>query len=311
MNDDGMYMDTEEEVPAVLLRLEEHALEGYNQGDSDLSGLDRFLTQIGEYHLLTADEETTLANRRDEGCDEAINTLVRHNLRLVVNIAKKYRGYGTPLDDLIQEGSIGLRRAAEKFDQSRGFRFSTYATWWIRQAITRSLSDTGRTIRLPVHLGERWYRYRKTYIRLRQELEREPTNRDMAGALGITEKKAEELYRVGAHVLSLDQTVGDPAGDRRLADILPDPAALPEEDVEQTVIREAIMTAVSSLDNERMRTIIRLRFGLDGIRPHSLEEIGEMFGISRERVRQIEEKALQKLRHPSRKVFSFARQMDH
>ncbi|GAC1359994.1 MAG: RNA polymerase sigma factor RpoD [Herpetosiphon sp.] len=282
-----------------------------------------YLREIGRITLLTAAEEVQLAqqvergelarNRSKEGGlidDPAIfeqwiaeGTLARQhlinaNLRLVVSIAKKYIGRGLSFLDLIQEGNIGLMRATEKFDYTRGYKFSTYATWWIRQAITRSISDQSRTIRLPVHIGETINRVKKTSHRLQQLLEREPSPLEIAQALEIHEDKVRRVLEAARHPVSLEQPVGE-EGDSVLGDFIEDErATVPMDNAAQQSMREQIDCVLLRLP-ERERRIIQLRYGLNDGRYRTLEEVGREFGITRERIRQIESKVLRKLRHPA------------
>ena len=283
-----------------------------------------YLREIGRISLLTAREEVQLAVQLERGekagerltgdifmheertilqqwvyeGEGARQHLIQANLRLVVSIAKKYVGRGLSFLDLIQEGNIGLMRATEKFDYTKGFKFSTYATWWIRQAITRSISDQSRTIRLPVHVGETINRVKKTAHRLQQLLEREPTPGEIAQALDIPEEKVRRVLEASRQPVSLEQPVGDD-GDTVLGDFIEDERALaPIDTASQQLMREQIDGVLARLP-ERERKIIQLRYGLNDGRYRTLEEVGKEFGITRERIRQIESKVLKKLRHPS------------
>ena len=283
-----------------------------------------YLREIGRISLLTAREEVQLAVQLERGekagerltgdifmheertilqqwvyeGEGARQHLIQANLRLVVSIAKKYVGRGLSFLDLIQEGNIGLMRATEKFDYTKGFKFSTYATWWIRQAITRSISDQSRTIRLPVHVGETINRVKKTAHRLQQLLEREPTPEEIAQALDIPEEKVRRVLEASRQPVSLEQPVGD-EGDTVLGDFIEDERALaPIDTASQQIMREQIDGVLARLP-ERERKIIQLRYGLNDGRYRTLEEVGKEFGITRERIRQIESKVLKKLRHPS------------
>lgn len=283
-----------------------------------------YLQEIGETDLLTMQEEVWLAKRMERGklaeqrliepvlCLEeraaldadkldgelARAHLIRANLRLVVSVAKKYVGRGLSFLDLIQEGNIGLMKATDKFDYRRGFKFSTYATWWIRQAITRAISDQSRTIRLPVHVGETINRVKKTSHRLQQILEREPTQEEIARAMDVPDEKVRQVLDVSRHPISLEAPVGQD-GDALLGDFIEDESTVhPLELASHELLKSQISDALSKL-TDRERKIIVLRFGLEDGRFRTLEEVGREFGITRERIRQIEAKALRKLRHPS------------
>ncbi|HEY8445894.1 MAG TPA: RNA polymerase sigma factor RpoD [Thermomicrobiales bacterium] len=283
-----------------------------------------YLQEIGETDLLTMQEEVWLAKRMEQGKiaearlksgqyrpeeraelealkldgEKARAHLIQANLRLVVSVAKKYVGRGLSFLDLIQEGNIGLMKATDKFDYKRGYKFSTYATWWIRQAITRAISDQSRTIRLPVHVGETINRVRKTSHRLQQILEREPTREEIARAMDVPDDKVRQVLDVSRHPVSLEAPVGQ-EGDALLGDFIEDDSApQPVEVASQQLLKSQISDALAKL-TERERKIIILRFGLEDGRFRTLEEVGREFGITRERIRQIEAKALRKLRHPS------------
>ncbi len=283
-----------------------------------------YLQEIGETDLLTMAEEVWLAKRMERGKlaeahlveiglaaemrvtyeadrldgEAARAHLIQANLRLVVSVAKKYVGRGLSFLDLIQEGNIGLMKATDKFDYTRGFKFSTYATWWIRQAITRAISDQSRTIRLPVHVGETINRVKKTGHRLQQILEREPTQEEIARAMDVPDDKVRQVLDVSRHPISLEAPVGQD-GDAFLGDFIEDETMpQPIELASQELLKSQISDALSKL-TERERKIIVLRFGLEDGRFRTLEEVGREFGITRERIRQIEAKALRKLRHPS------------
>ena len=283
-----------------------------------------YLQEIGDTDLLTMQEEVWLAQRMERGklaeeflLDPDLTAeeraaldadkldgelarahLIRANLRLVVSVAKKYVGRGLSFLDLIQEGNIGLMKATDKFDYKRGFKFSTYATWWIRQAITRAISDQSRTIRLPVHVGETINRVKKTGHRLQQILEREPTREEIARMMDVSDEKVRQVLDVSRHPISLEAPVGQD-GDAFLGDFIEDDSMPhPLELASQELLKSQITDALSKL-TERERLIIELRFGLNDGRFRTLEEVGRHFGITRERIRQIESKALRKLRHPS------------
>jgi len=264
-----------------------------------------WLREIGKTRLLTTDEEIALARRienreRDpEAAEEAKLMLIEANLRLVVSIAKKYSGRGMSFPDLIQEGNIGLIRAVEKFDFRKGFKFSTYATWWIRQAITRAIADQGRTIRIPVHMVETINRLVKTSGQLLQRLGREPTVDEIAREMELPPERVSEIIRIAPEPLSLETPIGEEE-DSHLADFVQDQEALsPAEAASNVILREQIDDVLGKL-TPRERDVIRMRFGLDDGSPRTLEEVGRHFRVTRERIRQIEAKALKKLRHPSK-----------
>lgn len=260
----------------------------------------QYLKAIGHVKLLTAEEEQTIAKRITEGDQEAKRKLIEANLRLVVSIAKKYVGRGLPLLDLIQEGNIGLMKAVDKFEYEKGFKFSTYATWWIRQAITRAIADQAKTIRVPVHMVETINKVVRARRSLTQELGREPTNREIADMLGEDEERIVEIMGFSQDPVSMEAPVGD-EDDSHLGDFVQDSNALsPEENAIAEMRRKQIDLAMKDL-TEREQEVIVLRFGLDGSQPHTLEEVGQMFHVTRERIRQIEAKALRKLGAPSRK----------
>ncbi|MCL2085787.1 RNA polymerase sigma factor RpoD [Candidatus Saccharibacteria bacterium] len=257
-----------------------------------------YLREIGKIPLLSFDEENVLARAIAEGDEKAKEKMIESNMRLVVSIAKRYSGRGLDFLDLIQEGNTGLIKAVDKFDPDRGFKFSTYATWWIRQAITRALADQARTIRIPVHMVETINKLQRTTRQLSQELNRDPTNDELAKAMGMSVKKIEAIIRNKQEISSLDATVGKESGDDEestLGDFIQDDEnASPEENTRQTMMKEKVGGILDKL-TDRERKIIALRFGLDGERPHTLEEVGEEFAVTRERIRQIEVKAIEKL----------------
>ncbi len=291
-----------------------------------------YLKEIGKVPLLSADEEVTLAKRIELGAAAAVSIaemiqaetwhelplveqrrlrrivadghrarseLTSANLRLVVSIAKRYVGRSVPMLDLIQEGNLGLMRAVEKFDHSKGFKFSTYATWWIRQAITRAIADQSRTIRVPVHMVESINKVVRTQRAMLQKLEREPSLAELAEAVDLPEVKVAEILRIAQQdPLSLDSPIGD-EDDTSMADFIPDKAAAPLDVAARKMLAEAVNEVLSDL-SERESEVVRLRFGLVDGRPRTLEEVGKEFGVTRERIRQIESKTLAKLRHPLR-----------
>jgi RNA polymerase primary sigma factor len=258
-----------------------------------------YLKEIGRVALLKAEEEVALAKAIEAGDEEAGHRLAEANLRLVVSIAKKYTARGVSFLDLIQEGNLGLLRAVEKFDYHRGYKFSTYAYWWIRQAITRALADKARTIRIPVHMIEIINRLARVSWRLAQELEREPTDEEIADELGLTPERVKEIRRVAQDPVSLETPVGDD-GDAELGELIEDTGAIrPQDAAASTMLGVEVEDILDTL-TPRERRVIQLRFGLVDGHPRTLDEVGRRFGVTRERIRQIEAKALRKMRHPSR-----------
>lgn len=259
-----------------------------------------YLKEIGKIDLLTFKEEIELAQAIERGSEAAREWLTSANLRLVVSIAKKYIGRGLSFLDLVQEGNQGLMRAVEKFDWRRGFKFSTYATWWIRQAITRAIADQAKTIRIPVHMVETINKVYKATRALTQKLGKEPTIEQIAEEVGVTVEKVEEIYRISQDTTSLSTPVGDDE-DSFLGDFIEDTTqASPYEEASRDLLRESVEDVLDSLD-EREAKVLGYRFGLFGETPKTLEEVGRVFNVTRERIRQIEAKALRKLRHPSRR----------
>jgi RNA polymerase primary sigma factor len=255
-----------------------------------------YLREIGKIPLLTAEEELELAHRVVAGEKRAKDKMAEANMRLVVSIAKRYVGRGLDLLDLIQEGNTGLLRAVEKFDPDKGFKFSTYATWWIRQAITRAIADQARTIRIPVHMVETINKLLRTQRRLTQELNREPTNEEIAKEMEIDVEKVEHIMKIKQDIHSLDQSVRDDEEDSVLGDFVEDEDTIsPEESAANQLLKEQVKDLLSGL-SDREQKIIRLRFGLEDGKSHTLEEVGQEFSVTRERIRQIEAKALAKLR---------------
>ncbi len=256
-----------------------------------------YLKDIGKVPLLTSEEEKDLAKRMNEGDEGAKQKLSVANLRLVVSIAKRYMGRGMQFLDLIQEGNLGLIKAVEKFDYEKGFKFSTYATWWIRQAITRAIADQARTIRIPVHMVETINKVVRTSRRLLQELGREPTALEIANEMNISEERVREIQKISQDPVSLDSPIGEEE-DTRLGDFLEDEhSKSPADAVNLTLLREQLMGVLGTL-TPREEKVLRLRYGLDDGKQRTLEEVGKEFAVTRERIRQIEAKALRKLRRP-------------
>jgi RNA polymerase primary sigma factor len=287
----------EEEKPEEL----EEELDGVSIDDP----VRMYLKEIGKVPLLTPEQEVDLAQRMEKGDEEAKRRLIEANLRLVVSIAKKYVGRGMLFLDLIQEGNLGLIRAVEKFDWRKGFKFSTYATWWIRQAITRALADQARTIRIPVHMVETINKLVRVSRQLLQELGREPTPEEIGEAMKgpdgkpLSPERVREIMKIAQEPISLETPIGEEE-DSHLGDFIEDHDALaPAEAASFTMLKEQLEGVLETL-TPRERKVLRLRFGLDDGRPRTLEEVGREFGVTRERIRQIEAKALRKLRHPSR-----------
>ena len=258
-----------------------------------------YLKEIGKISLLSLDEELALSKRIEEGDEEAKRLLAESNLRLVVSIAKRYVGRNLSFLDLIQEGNIGLMKAVDKFDASKGYKFSTYATWWIRQAITRAIADQAKTIRVPVHMVETINKLKRIQRQMTLELNREPTEAELAKKMNTTEEKVREIFKISQDPLSLETPIGE-EDDSHLGDFLKDESSMsPEEYAINEVLKDEIEEVLCTL-TPREEEVLKLRFGLKGGTCHTLEEVGNMFGVTRERIRQIEAKALRKLRHPSR-----------
>ena len=274
----------------------------FEQALSDI-GLDdpvkMYLKDIGRVPLLTVDEEVDLARRMQENDVSARKRLSEANLRLVVSIAKRYVGRGMLFLDLIQEGNLGLMKAVEKFDYQKGFKFSTYATWWIRQSITRAIADQARTIRIPVHMVETINKLTRIQRLLLQELGREPTPAEIAEKMGVTEERVREIQKIAQDPVSLETPIGEEE-DSHLGDFIEDEKTMtPSESVAFTMLKEQLLGVLDTL-TPREEKVLRLRYGLDDGKPRTLEEVGKEFNVTRERIRQIEAKALRKLRHPSR-----------
>ena len=290
--DDEVILSEEDEVEIID---DADVLEGVSTEDP----VRMYLKEIGNVPLLSTEEEVALAQRVEAGDESAKKQLIEANLRLVVSIAKKYVGRGMPFLDLIQEGNMGLMKAVDKFDYSKGFKFSTYATWWIRQAITRGIEDTGRTIRVPVHMVETINKTLRMTRTLLQELGREPTPEEVAERLGVPVARVREVLKISRDPVSLDTPIGE-EDDSHLGDFIEDDSALsPADSAAFSMLREELSTALESL-TDRERQVVQLRFGLIDGRARTLEEVGKEFNVTRERIRQIEAKALRKLRHPSR-----------
>lgn len=286
LSDEWVEEEIEEETPDRV----------YVDDDVADDSVRLYLREIGKIPLLNAEEELELAQRVVAGDKDAKDKMAEANMRLVVSIAKRYVGRGLDLLDLIQEGNTGLLRAVEKFDPDKGFKFSTYATWWIRQAITRAIADQARVIRIPVHMVETINKLLRTQRRLTQELNREPTNEEIAAAMEIEVEKVEHIMKIKQEISSLDASIRDDEEDSVLADFIEDEDTIsPEESAANQLLKEHVKDVLSVL-TEREQKIIRLRFGLEDGKQHTLEEVGQIFNVTRERIRQIEAKALAKLR---------------
>lgn len=288
--------DEKEDAEDEEIKLEDFSdLKGFNIDDP----VKMYLKEIGKIPLLSADEERILAENMEAGDIEAKKKLAETNLRLVVSIAKRYVGRGMQFLDLIQEGNMGLMKAVEKFDFRRGFKFSTYATWWIRQAITRSISDQARTIRIPVHMVETINKLVRIERQLVQELGREPTNEEISEHMGIEVDKVNEIRKIAQEPVSLETPIGE-EDDSHLGDFIEDETAIaPDEAANFSMLKEQLNQVLSTL-SDREKKVLELRFGLNDGTPRTLEEVGKEFEVTRERIRQIEAKALRKLKHPSR-----------
>ena len=290
---------TEPEPEPILELIDEDIDLSIPEGISIDDPVRMYLKEIGKVPLLSADEEIQLARRMETGDEEAKHRLAEANLRLVVSIAKRYVGRGMLFLDLIQEGNLGLIKAVEKFDYRKGYKFSTYATWWIRQAITRAIADQARTIRIPVHMVETINKLIRVSRQLLQEYGREPTPEEIAVEMGISEDKVREIIKIAQEPVSLETPIGEEE-DSHLGDFIPDDdAPAPAEAAAFTLLKEQLMSVLSTL-TPREEKVLKLRFGLEDGRARTLEEVGKYFKVTRERIRQIEAKALRKLRHPSR-----------
>lgn len=293
--DDDTLLELEESEEAALLEYDDASFASTITDDP----VKLYLKEIGTYPLLSVSEEIELAKKIEEGDAQAKQMLAESNLRLVVSIAKRYVGRGLSFLDLIQEGNLGLIKAVDKFDYNKGYKFSTYATWWIRQAITRSIADQSRTIRIPVHMSEVINKTYRVSRNLLQELGREPSEQEIADAMKLPIEKVREILKVSADPISLDTPIGE-EDDSHLGDFIKDDSIMgPEEAASYAVLQDQIAKLLETLTDREQRVLI-LRFGLQDGRTRTLEEVGKEFNVTRERIRQIEAKALRKLRHPSR-----------
>lgn len=309
-DDEEVIVDKEEDIPEDLQEEDLKKMEGIEKEDTSTLLLDMkdinvddpvkmYLKEIGRIPLLNADEEVELAVKMEKGDIHSKQKLAEANLRLVVSIAKRYVGRGMHFLDLIQEGNMGLMKAVEKFDYTRGFKFSTYATWWIRQAITRAIADQARTIRIPVHMVETINKLVRVQRQLIQELGREPTNEEIAEEMGIDIEKVQDVRKIAQEPISLETPIGEEE-DSHLGDFIEDDTAIaPDDAADFTMLREQLDEILDTLTS-RERKVLELRFGLIDGTPRTLEEVGKEFDVTRERIRQIEAKALRKLKHPSR-----------
>lgn len=293
---DELLMELEEEPEDAQSEIDVLSSSSYSMSDDPVH---LYLKEIGNYPLLSMSDEVELAKKIIEGDDAAKQMLAESNLRLVVSIAKRYVGRGLSFLDLIQEGNLGLIKAVEKFDYTKGYKFSTYATWWIRQAITRSIADQSRTIRIPVHMSEVINKVYRVSRNLLQDLGREPTEQELADAMNISIEKVREILKVSADPISLDTPIGE-EDDSHLGDFIRDDTIMgPEDAASYSILKDQITRLLDTLTDREQRVLI-LRFGLQDGRSRTLEEVGKEFNVTRERIRQIEAKALRKLRHPSR-----------
>lgn len=292
----GDFSDLENEVEQMISTEE---IEKMQEGLAVDDPVRMYLKEIGKVPLLDPDRELVLAKRMMQGDEKAKNEIVEANLRLVVSIAKKHVGKGMAFLDLIQEGNLGLMKAVDKFDYEKGFKFSTYATWWIRQAITRAIADQARTVRIPVHMVETIHKVSRVSRQLLQELGREPTSEEIAEKLGMSPEKVRDTMKYALEPVSLETPIGEEE-DSHLGDFIPDEdSPAPSDAASYTLLKEQLKEVLHTL-TPREEQVLKLRFGLDDGRTRTLEEVGKEFDITRERIRQIEAKALRKLRHPSR-----------
>lgn len=293
---DDILLEMDDDSDDAQSEVEALASSSYSMSDDPVH---LYLKEIGGYPLLTLADEVELAKKIAEGDEHSKKLLAESNLRLVVSIAKRYVGRGLSFLDLIQEGNLGLIKAVEKFDYTKGYKFSTYATWWIRQAITRSIADQSRTIRIPVHMSEVINKTYRVSRNLLQELGREPTEQELADAMNLPIEKVREILKVSADPISLDTPIGE-EDDSHLGDFISDESMMgPEDAASYSILRDQITKLLDTLTDREQRVLI-LRFGLKDGRSRTLEEVGKEFNVTRERIRQIEAKALRKLRHPSR-----------
>ena len=291
VEEEDIILDDDEEIEPIDITIPE--------GISIEDPVRMYLKEIGKVPLLNGDEEIELARRMEDGDDYAKKRLAEANLRLVVSIAKRYVGRGMLFLDLIQEGNLGLIKAVEKFDYRKGYKFSTYATWWIRQAITRAIADQARTIRIPVHMVETINKLTRVQRQLLQELGREPTPEEISEIMGMPVERVREIQKISQEPVSLETPIGEEE-DSHLGDFIQDEnVAVPADAAAFTLLKEQLVEVLGTL-TEREQKVLRLRFGLDDGRARTLEEVGKEFNVTRERIRQIEAKALRKLRHPSR-----------
>ena len=291
LTEDSKSLDVLEREIEVLTRLEE---------GTSTDPVRQYLREIGRFRLISSEEEVDLAKKIEKNDKKAKERLTQANLRLVVSIAKKYVGRGLTLLDLIQEGNQGLIRAVEKYDWRKGYKFSTYATWWIRQAITRAIADQARTIRIPVHMVETINKLFRVSRKLMQELGREPTPEEIADEMGMSSDRVREIFKIAQEVTSIDAKVGEEE-DSLLGDFIEDTTQpSPVDQASRELLKESLEEVFSALTDRESR-VLKLRFGINGSKPMTLEEVGREFGVTRERIRQIEAKALRKLKHPSRR----------